>query len=355
MKEKILFIDRDGTLIKEPPSKQVDNIEQIELVPGVIPALLKLQQSGYKFVMVSNQDGLGSPHYPEENFARVQHFVLNIFRSQGIEFHAIHICPHWQHDNCDCRKPRPGLLFEYFLKEKLFKDKCFVIGDRQTDLDLANNLGIQGILIAQDSEKDWQRAADQILTMPRLAHIVRETKETKIDCFIDLGSSASSEVQTGIAFFDHMLEQLAKHAGCYLRLRAVGDLEVDDHHLVEDCSLVLGKACRKALADKWGIARYGFVLPMDEALATVAIDLSGRACLVFDAKFNRPQIKNLATEMIRHFFSSFSQSLQATLHIKCVGDNTHHMIEAIFKGVGRSLKQAFMEVDTNLPTTKGVL
>jgi imidazoleglycerol-phosphate dehydratase / histidinol-phosphatase len=355
MREKIIFLDRDGTLIKEPPSKQIDRIDQVELLPGVIPALLQLRQAGYLFIMISNQDGLGTETYPNENFLKVQDFILNLFRSQGIDFKSIYICPHLEHERCACRKPRTGLLLPHFLDESIAKTECYVIGDRNSDLELAKNLGITGFLVQQNSLTDWQRVTDLILNRPRSAHIKRTTKETHIDCFLDLENDSESEIDTGILFFNHMLEQFAKHAGCFIRLNATGDLLVDDHHLIEDCGIVLGQAFHKALGDKWGIARYGFVLPMDESLALIAVDFSGRACLEFNAQFKRQAIKDLSTEMVKHFFYSFSQNLQATLHIKCEGENTHHMIEAIFKGVGRTFKQALKKIDQGLPSTKGVL
>ena len=355
MYQKYLFLDRDGTLIKEPESKQIDCLEQLQLLPYVIPALLRLKDSGYRFVMVTNQDGLGTKSYSSSAFELVQTHLLHIFNSQGIEFEAIKICPHLAIDACFCRKPHPGLLLDYISDNKMVKSLSYVIGDRESDMSLAEVLGVQGLLINQNNANDWQNIANFILSQPREAKCDRQTKETNISGFVNLDLDQESNITTGIGFFDHMLEQLAKHAGIYVQLQVEGDLEIDDHHVIEDCGIVLGQLIRQCLGDKFGIARFGFTLPMDEALATIAIDLSGRSYLRFSAKFTRERVGNLATEMIKHFFLSFAQSLQATLHIDCKGENTHHMIEVIFKGVGRTLRQAIQKISATLPTTKGVL
>lgn len=357
-KQKYLFIDRDGTLIVEPADHQIDTLEKFALMPGVIPALIQLKKAGFTFVMVSNQDGLGTPDYPQETFEKVQNLLLQILGSQGIEFKSIHICPHWEADACECRKPRIGLLMEYLTKQTIDKESSYVIGDRECDLELAKRLDIQGLKL--DENSGWEWLAKYIIQKPRCATVHRKTSETDIQITVNLNEETTSKINSGISFFDHMLEQLAKHAGFSLMLKAQGDLEIDDHHTVEDIGIALGQALSQALGDKRGIGRYGFLLPMDEALATVAIDLSGRPFTAFqgfqfNGNFHRETIGNFSTELVPHFFRSFSDALGATLHIKIEGENTHHMIESIFKGVGRSLKQAIQKTGDSIPSTKGVL
>lgn len=352
---KIAFLDRDGTLILEPPDEQVDRLDKVALVPGVIPALLALRDAGYEFVMVSNQDGRGTPSFPEEHFRVPQDFVLALFASQGIGFREVFICPHKPADGCACRKPRTGLLTGFLAATAMDRSASVVIGDRQTDLDLAANLGLRGIRIDPREAGAWARITHELLDRPRIATVRRETRETRIDCRVDLDAEGPIAVATGIAFFDHMLEQLAKHGGFALTLRADGDLAVDEHHTVEDTAIVIGEALRRALGDKRGIGRYGFVLPMDEAQARVAIDLSGRAYLVFEGEFPREQVGQLPTELVPHFFRSLADSLGAAVQVAVTGENTHHMVEACFKGTGRALRQALARQGTALPSTKGVL
>lgn len=351
-KRKFLFIDRDGTLIKEPANKQIDTLDKLELEPDVIPALLALQAKGYVLVMVSNQDGLGSDSYPQTQFEVVQEKLIHLLASQGIKFEAIHICPHWQSDNCECRKPRLGLVLDYLTYEKIDKANSFVIGDRQTDLLLAKNMRLPGILYSHNM---WKEIASQLSFNQRRATLQRVTHETTINVSIRLDEPSPIYISTQLGFFDHMLEQLAKHAGISLHLQAKGDLHIDEHHIVEDSALVLGKALRRALGDKLGINRYGFLLPMDEALAQVAIDLSGRAYFVFEGQFLREKVGDLPTELVPHFFRSFAENLGAAIHISVKGENTHHMIESIFKAVGRVIKQAIFQCGNELPSTKGVL
>lgn len=352
---KIAFLDRDGTIIREPADEQVDRLDKIELVPGVIPALLRLRNAGYQFVMVSNQDGRGTPAFPEENFQRVQQFVLALFRSQGIDFRDVFICPHTASDGCECRKPRTGLLTGFLSTTPLDRSASVVIGDRESDLQLAANLGLRGLLLDPDDAGAWTRTVHDLVDMPRSARIQRVTRETRIDCAVDLDTEDPVQVNTGIGFFDHMLEQLARHGGFSMALSCSGDLQVDEHHTVEDVALTIGEALRKALGDKRGIGRYGFLLPMDEALAQIAIDLSGRTSFEFTGQFPRSEVGGLPTELVPHFFRSLADSLGAALHIRVSGDNTHHMIEACFKGVGRALRQALAREGHTLPSTKGVL
>lgn len=355
MKQKYIFIDRDGTLIIEPADKQIDSLEKVKLLPDVIPSLLRLKNAGYRLVMITNQDGLGTESFPQESFYKPHHFLLTLLKSQGIFFDAVKICPHKLQENCYCRKPAAGLLLEYFMNDRIDKDNSYVIGDRDTDLQLANTLNIKSWQVNQNEVDSWIKITQAILSSPRIAEIKRQTKETVIQCTVNLDDSCGREINTGIAFFDHMLEQLSQHAGFSLMISVKGDLHIDDHHTVEDVGIVLGEALRKALGEKRGIARYGFLLPMDDALAHIALDLCNRAFLHFEGKFHRDNIGSFSTEMVQHFFNSFSTSLACVLHIKVSGNNTHHMIEAVFKGVGRCLKQAIQIIDKEIPTTKGLL
>lgn len=353
-KRRILFIDRDGTLITEPADEQVDSLEKLELVPGVIPALLELAGAGYEFVIVSNQDGLGTDAYPVEDFEIPQQKMLDIFTSQGITFSGILIDEHFEHENSPNRKPGIGMVLDYLKSGELDLQDSWVIGDRETDLELAENMGIGGFMLG-DERESWASITHQLLNRPRQAKVKRLTNETDIRVFVDLDAAGSSEVATGIGFFDHMLDQLASHGGFRLELSCSGDLEIDEHHTVEDCALALGQALNQALGDRRGIGRYGFTLPMDESLAQVAIDLSGRPAVVFEASFPRDSVGELSTEMVKHFFASLSQSLGAAIHIEVSGENTHHMIEAVFKGAGRALRPALERQGNQLPSTKGVL
>ena len=352
-KRRILFLDRDGTLIVEPQDQQVDSLEKLELVKDVIPALLQLRDAGYEFVLVSNQDGLGTESYPQEQFEIPQRKMRELFASQGIVFTAEHIDPYFEEDNAPTRKPGIGMLLDYLRSGQMSFRDSWVIGDRATDLQLAENLGIQGILIGPQGAT-WKEIAHRLCEQPRQGRVVRKTRETEITVFVDLDASGG-KINTGIGFFSHMLEQLSKHGGFRLDLDCGGDLEVDEHHTVEDCALALGQAMKEALGARKGIGRYGFVLPMDESRATVTIDLSGRPALVFEADFPRDTVGAMSTEMVRHFFASLSQSLGAALHLAVVGENTHHMVEALFKGAGRALRPALQRQGVELPSTKGVL
>ncbi len=357
MTKKILFIDRDGTLIHEPHDFQVDALDKVRLVDDVIPSLLEVARHGYRFVMVSNQDGLGTESFPLEHFEACHQHVIALFESQGITFDETFICPHFDGDGCDCRKPRTGLLTRFLARNHLDTARSAVIGDRNTDLELAERLGLRGFLVDPDAswETSWAGIVAALCTGARTAEVERSTRETTIRARVDLDNAGRIEVQTGIGFFDHMLEQIAKHGGFSLSLLCDGDLHVDEHHTVEDVAIVLGTALREALGDKRGIGRYGFLLPMDESAATVALDLSGRASFVFDASFPRDAVGEMSTEMVSHFFRSLADSLGAALHISVKGENTHHMVEACFKGVGRSLRQAIRREGAELPTTKGTL
>jgi imidazoleglycerol-phosphate dehydratase/histidinol-phosphatase len=353
MSVKVLFIDRDGTLIEEPEDNQVDSLEKIRLVPGVISALQQLSNSGYRFVMVTNQDGLGTGSFPEEAFHLCQNFVIDLFETQGIVFDEVFVCPHRQKDGCDCRKPRTGLLTSYLAKTDLDTERSAVIGDRETDMQMAEKIGLRGLLISPDS--DWAAIRSALNGKSRQASVSRNTKETTIEAIVNLDDVKPIHIGTGIGFYDHMLEQIAKHGGFSLQLKCDGDLDVDEHHTVEDTAICFGTALRNALGDKRGIGRYGFLLPMDESESRVSLDLSGRPYFVFKGEFPREQVGTLPTELVKHFFQTLSDSLGAALHIEVSGDNTHHMIEACFKSVGRSLRQAIRLEGSELPSTKGTL
>ncbi len=355
MAEKVLFIDRDGTLIEEPPDFQVDALDKVRLVEHVIPALLMLRRHGYRFVMVSNQDGLGTSAFPQEQFELCHAHTLALFESQGIEFDEVFICPHLPDDNCDCRKPRPGLLSRFLAATDLDLDACAVIGDRATDIELAERIGVRGLQVNTENALSWPQIVDLLCHADRVATHSRTTKETAIEVRVDLDGDKDVNVATGIGFFDHMLEQIAKHGGFGLRLSCDGDLEIDEHHTVEDTAICLGTALRKALGNKLGVGRYGFLLPMDESEAKVALDLSGRAAFEFTGAFPRDSVGELSTEMVEHFFRSLSESLGAALHIEVTGRNAHHMVEACFKSVGRALRQATRVDGSDLPSTKGTL
>ncbi len=357
MNRKILFVDRDGTLIEEPADGRVDGLEKLALAPGVIPALLRLKNAGYEFVVVSNQDGLGGPEFPRERFDRTDTAMRRLFGSQGIEFAELLYCPHEPDAHCDCRKPAVGLVRHYLAGNTLDREASAVVGDRSSDLEFAANLGLAAYRLAP-GEKDahsWEEIAHSLADRPRRARIQRQTRETRVDVDIDLDQRSDPQVSTGIGFFDHMLDQLGKHGGFALTVACRGDLEVDEHHTVEDVALTLGQALRKALGEKRGIRRYGFLLPMDEAAAEVALDLSGRPYFVFEGRFPRDEVGGLPTELVPHFFRSLADTLGASLQISVRGDNAHHMVEACFKGVARSLRQAVSREGDELPTTKGQL
>ncbi len=357
MTTKVLFVDRGGTLIQAASSGPIDAISDIRLLPGVIPALLRLTRQGYRLVMVSNQAGLGTAAYPREQFTAVQDFLLGLLSSQGIAFDAVFVCSHLPDAGCACRKPKAGLVHEYLAATPIDRGRSAVVGNQDSDMELAANLGLRGFRIRLDgtAEENWQHVAHMLLDEPRRATVRRVTKETRIAASVDLDQSGEIRVSTGLGFFDHMLEQLAKHGGFSLTLECQGDLHVDDHHTVEDVALTLGQALAEALGDKRGIGRYGFLLPMDESQARVAIDLGGRPYAVFEGVLSQDRVGEMATELVPHFFQSLSQSLGAAIHVSLTGDNTHHMVEAAFKGVARALRQALARAGDELPTTKGML
>jgi imidazoleglycerol-phosphate dehydratase/histidinol-phosphatase len=363
--KKVLFLDRDGTLIVEPPDEQVDSLEKLEFLPGVFQGLRKLRDAGYEFVMVTNQDRLGTPAFPFEAFEKPQRKMLKMLAGEGIHFAEIFICPHLPEDNCKCRKPNPGLLNEYLHNNAIDKSTSFVVGDRETDVQLAKNIGCRAVRLANATASsadfvtpDFLEACTFILRSSRSATVERKTLETDIIVTVSLEGTGTYDIHTGIGFFDHMLAQLSKHSQIDLTIAVKGDLHVDEHHTVEDTGLAIGEAIRRALGDRRGIMRYGFLLPMDESLAQVALDLSGRPSLVFEGTFHRDKVGELPTELVEDFFRALADGMRATLHITVQGRNDHHKIEAIFKSVARALRQAVTfdaRAATILPSTKGTL
>jgi imidazoleglycerol-phosphate dehydratase / histidinol-phosphatase len=369
---KVVFLDRDGTIIREPIDEQVDTLEKLELIPGAITGMRRLVDTGFNLVMVTNQDGLGTDAYPHENFNKVQHKLLGILQGEGITFAEIFICPHTTADNCDCRKPKTLLIEKFLKKNDIDMAKSFVVGDRITDVQLARNIGCRSILLKTNTinaqpdpdttpdyiTSDFRDASDFIIRINRNAEITRKTNETDISVSVSLDGTGAFTINSGIGFFDHMLAQIAKHSMIDIQLTVLGDLHVDEHHTVEDTGLALGETIRKALGDKKGIERYGFVLPMDESQATVALDLGGRPYFRFQGTFEREKVGELPTELVEDFFRAFADGLRANLHISFDGRNDHHKIEAIFKAVARTLKQA-VAIDKRgaslIPSTKGIL
>ena len=351
---KIVFIDRDGVLIEEPADEQIDSFEKFRLVAGVIPALLRLRDAGFEFVMVSNQDGLGTASYPRESFEGPQALLLQVLQSQGIVFREILIDEHFAADNSPNRKPGIGMVMHYLRDRSVDLDASAMVGDRETDMEFARNLGVRGFRVGA-GPLAWGDIAHALADAPRTASIERVTKETKIRVSLDLDRVADPVVVTGHGFFDHMLEQLGKHGGFALDVHCAGDLHIDEHHTVEDCALALGSALKAALGDKRGIGRYGFSLPMDETQASAVLDFSGRPYFVFDGEFPRDRVGDLPTEMVPHFFRSLCETSGLNLHLTVRGENTHHMVEACFKSVARALRQAIRREGSELPTTKGVL
>ena len=353
--KSLLFIDRDGTILREPADEQIDSFEKFSFVPGAISALRFLRQhTDFLFVMVSNQDGLGTDSYPEDTFWPTQNLMLDILKGEGVTFDAIHIDRSFPEDNLPTRKPGTAMLTEY-IKGDYDLAGSFVIGDRQTDAKLAENLGCKSLILGEDM--GWEKIAELLFAGERTASVRRTTKETDIEVRVNLDGNGKSDIQTGLGFFDHMLEQIAKHGMTDLYIRCKGDLHVDEHHTIEDVALALGECIKKALGDKRGIERYGYCLPMDDCLCQVALDFGGRPWLVWDAEFRREKVGEMPTEMFLHFFKSLSDSAAMNLNIKAEGQNEHHKIEGIFKAFARSLRMAVRRDITHfqLPSSKGTL
>ena len=366
MKKKALFIDRDGTIIIEPPiTEQVNSLDEMTFLPGVIRNLYFIAKNlDFELVMVTNQDGLGTENYPQEVFDSVQNKMLEILEGEGIRFSAIHIDKSYPHEGLATRKPGTGMLTSY-MDGSYDLENSYVIGDRLTDVKLAQNLGSKSILITSElgnseatfEAENWDLIAEFLFAGERKATVARKTKETDINISINLDGNGKANISTGLGFFDHMLEQIAKHGGIDLDIKVIGDTYVDEHHTIEDTAIALGEALYMALGSKRGIERYGYSLPMDDCLCSAVLDFGGRAWLVWDAEFKREKIGEMPTEMFLHFFKSLSDSAKMNLNIKAEGDNEHHKIEGIFKALARALKMAIKRdiYKYELPSTKGML
>ena len=364
MKKKVLFIDRDGTMVIEPPiDYQLDSLEKLEYYPGVFQWLSRIaREMDYELVMVTNQDGLGTDSFPEDTFWPAQNKIIQAFENEGIKFSEILIDKSFPEDNAPTRKPRTGLLGKY-IHGNYDLENSYVLGDRATDIELAKNLGSKGIFISDDANdyatlitKSWKEIYNYLKAIPRTATVVRKTNETDIQVEINLDGSGQSEILTGLGFFDHMLEQISKHGNIDLNVKVDGDLEIDEHHTIEDVAITLGEAFIEALGSKRGIERYGFLLPMDDCLTQVALDFGGRPWLVWETEFKREMIGEMPTEMFMHFFKSFSDASKCNLNIKSEGDNEHHKIESIFKAFAKAIKMAVSKTDNfSIPSTKGSL
>jgi len=361
--KKVLFIDRDGTLVIEPPvDYQLDSLEKLEFYPGVFQGLSKIvEQLDYELVMVTNQDGLGTSSFPEDTFWPAQNKIIEAFINEGVEFSEVLIDKSFPEDKAPTRKPRTGLLQKY-IYGNYDLENSYVIGDRATDIELAINLNCKSVFIGESNEDatisttNWNEIFAYLKAKPRVGQVTRVTKETNIFVEINLDGNGQNELSTGIGFFNHMLEQIAKHGNIDVTVKVDGDLEIDEHHTIEDVAITLGEAFIKALGSKKAIERYGFLLPMDDCLAQVAIDFGGRPWLVWDVDFKREMIGEMPTEMFMHFFKSFADASKCNLNIQAQGDNEHHKIEAIFKAFAKAIKMAVSKTETyTIPSTKGKL
>ena len=355
--KRILFIDRDGTLIEEPADEQIDSFEKLKFTQGMFKNLAFIKSKlDFEFVMVSNQDGLGTSSFPENTFWPVHNFILQSLEGEGITFDEILIDRHFPEDNADTRKPNTGLVRKYIDNPEYDIAESYVIGDRDTDRQFAENIGCKSLILGRDG-MTWDKIAELLFAGERQAEVKRTTKETDIFVAVNLDGHGKCDISTGLGFFDHMLEQIGKHGMLALTIKTKGDLEVDEHHTIEDTALALGECLKKALGDKRGIERYGYSLPMDDCLCSVALDFGGRPWLVWDAEFKREKIGEMPTEMFLHFFKSLSDSAMMNLNIKAEGQNEHHKIEGIFKALARSIKMAVRRdvYHYELPSTKGAL
>lgn len=358
--KKVLFIDRDGTLIYEPADEQIDAFEKLRFVKGVFRNLSFIRQHlDFEFVMVSNQDGLGTSSFPEETFWPVHNFILQTLEGEGVTFDNILIDRHFPEDNSPFRKPGTAMLTDYINNPEYDIAGSYVIGDRDTDRQLAENLGCKALILGNEEGGglSWDKITELLFAGERIAEVTRTTKETDIHVHMNLDGTGICDISTGLGFFDHMLEQIGKHGMIDLTVHTKGDLEVDEHHTIEDTAIAIGECISKALGDKRGIERYGYCLPMDDCLCSVALDFGGRPWLVWDAEFNREKIGEMPTEMFLHFFKSLSDAARMNLNIKAEGQNEHHKIEGIYKALARALKMAVKRdiYKFELPSTKGML
>lgn len=355
MSQKVLFIDRDGTLINEPQDNfQIDSIEKLSFESDVIPSLITLKNIGFRLIMVTNQNGLGSPQFPQDSFDKPHRLMINIFKSQGIDFDQILICPHLPKDQCNCRKPKTELVSFWLKNNFLNKFKSYVIGDQNTDMQFADNMGIQGIQYHKINF-NWKKIANYLMQRHRSSHIHRVTTETNTNIKIWLDQDMSNHIDTGINFFNHMLNQIATHAKISMHITVQGDLHIDDHHTIEDTALTLGAALHQSLNNKKGINRFGFTLPMDESIAQCILDISGRPYFEYSAEYISEKIGDLNSNMIEHFFRSLSSKMECTLHLKAIGKNDHHKAESLFKAFGQALGQAIHISHNNVLSSKGIL
>ena len=355
--QRVLFIDRDGTLIEEPYDEQIDSFEKLKFVDGVFRNLGFIRRKlDFRFVMVSNQDGLGTSSFPEDTFWPVHNFILQTLEGEGISFDEQLIDRHFPEDKSPMRKPGTGMLTEYLNNDKYDLANSYVIGDRETDRKLAENIGCKALILGQDG-MTWDKIAEILFAGERIAEVSRKTKETDIYVKVNLDGSGKCDISTGLGFFDHMLEQIGKHGMMDLTIHTKGDLHVDEHHTIEDTAIVLGECILKGLGDKRGIERYGYCLPMDDCLCQAVLDFGGRPWLVWDVEFHRERVGDVPTEMFLHFFKSFSDAARINLNIKAEGENEHHKIEGIFKALARALKMAVQRdiFHFELPSTKGML
>lgn len=356
--KKILFIDRDGTIVEEPHDEQIDALDKIKFTRGVFRNLSFLREkTDYLFVMVSNQDGLGTASFPEETFWPAHNFILQTLEGEGITFDEILIDPHFPEDNAPTRKPNTGLVQKYMNSNEYDIAHSFVIGDRATDAQFARNIGCQSLLLGGEEGLTWDKIAEIVFAGERTATVKRTTKETDIEVRVNLDGSGRCDIETGLGFFNHMLEQIGKHGGIDLYIRCKGDLNVDEHHTIEDTALALGECLLKSLGSKRGIERYGYSLPMDDCMTHVCLDFGGRPWLVWQADFHRERVGDMPTEMFLHFFKSLSDAARMNLFVRAEGQNEHHKIEGIFKALARSLKMAVRRdiYHYELPSTKGML
>ena len=378
--KRILFIDRDGTLIKEsPPSYQIDDFSKLEFYPGVFEFMGRIaREMDYELVMVTNQDGLGTDAFPESKFQPIQDFIMECFSNEGIRFSSVFIDRSFPEDHSPSRKPGTGMLLNYLNNDQYDITGSFVIGDRITDVQLAKNLGCRALWLKQDAQLGGKEIKDSVSELERVVALEtvhwsaiysflktglreviheRNTRETKIRIELNADGSGNADINTGLAFFDHMLDQVARHGRMDLKIRVRGDLHIDEHHTIEDTGIALGEAMAKALSDKRGMERYGFALPMDDADAQVLLDFGGRNWIVWNALFLREKVGDMPTEMFFHFFKSFSDAARCNLNISCHGDNEHHKIEAIFKAFAKALRMAVKRdpLRSDLPTTKGII